>query len=47
MRDWGSILRYRLRTNSVGEVPAQAEITTETITRSGLWNPGHQNIQTS
>lgn len=43
-RDWGSIERYRPRTNADGEEPAQAEITMETITRPPMWNPGPMNI---
>lgn len=44
-RDWGSIDKYELRTNSVGEAPSEAEITHETVRRSGLWNPGPMKIR--
>lgn len=43
-RDWGSIERYMLRTNSNGEAPQVADINLETIQRSGLWNPGHMKV---
>ncbi|MFP7365158.1 arabinosyltransferase domain-containing protein [Corynebacterium callunae] len=43
-RDWGSIERYMLRTNSTGEAPEVADINLETIQRSGLWNPGHMKL---
>lgn len=43
-RDWGSIERYSLRTNSNGEAPKVADINLETIQRSGLWNPGHMKV---
>ncbi|APT83803.1 arabinosyltransferase domain-containing protein [Corynebacterium aquilae] len=43
-RDWGSLERYRLRTNSRGVTPEQAEITVEDITRTGWWNPGPMKI---
>ncbi|MDO5099173.1 MAG: arabinosyltransferase domain-containing protein [Corynebacterium sp.] len=46
LRDWGSIERYQIRPNSVGDIPDGAIIDHESITRSGLWNPGHQNIDT-
>ena len=43
-RDWGSIERYSLRTNSNGVAPKVADINLETIQRSGLWNPGHMKV---
>lgn len=43
-RDWGSIERYSLRTNSNGDAPKVADINLETIQRSGLWNPGHMKV---
>ncbi|GAA1473511.1 putative arabinosyltransferase C [Corynebacterium felinum] len=46
-RDWGAIEMYSPRPNSIGEKPVMAKIDTEVITRSGLWNPGHQNIDTN
>lgn len=46
LRDWGAIEKYEMRPNSVGEVPDLAAIELETVRRSGLWNPGHQNIDT-
>ena len=45
-RDWGSIEMYRLRTNSVGEAPVEAEIDYELIQRSGWWKPSEMNITT-
>lgn len=44
-RDWGSLSRYQLRTNSIGEVPALAEIQLEEVTRSGWWTPGPMKIR--
>ncbi|MCS4532352.1 arabinosyltransferase domain-containing protein [Corynebacterium sp. ES2794-CONJ1] len=44
-RDWGSVEIYQPRANSVGEIPTPAIIDQEIITRSGLWNPGHQAIE--
>ncbi|WP_245802200.1 arabinosyltransferase domain-containing protein [Corynebacterium pacaense] len=43
-RDWGSIERYQLRTNSEGQSPEVADIDLETIQRSGLWDPGHMKV---
>ncbi|ANE02936.1 arabinosyltransferase domain-containing protein [Corynebacterium crudilactis] len=43
-RDWGSIERYALRTNSTGDAPQVADINLETIQRSGLWDPGHMKV---
>lgn len=45
-RDWGSLARYELRTNSQGEAPQLAEIDHEEITRSGLWHPSDMKIRT-
>ena len=39
-RDWGSLERYELRKNSLGEDPKEAKVDTELMTRSGLWTPG-------
>ncbi|WP_226434987.1 arabinosyltransferase domain-containing protein [Rhodococcus yananensis] len=39
-RDWGSVEQFTLR----GESAEPARIDTESITRSGLWSPGHINI---
>ena len=44
-RDWGSAYRYVLRTNSLGEAPAAAEIHHEEITRSGWWKPSDMKIR--
>lgn len=44
-RDWGSVERYVRRTNSEGDIPAEADITYEEIVRSGLWNPSEMNIR--
>lgn len=43
-RDWGSFEVYLRRTNSEGDVPDNAEINYENITRSGLWDPGEMMI---
>lgn len=43
-RDWGSIEIYERRQNSRGEVPADAEINHEQISRSGFWDPGEMMI---
>lgn len=43
-RDWGSIERYSLRTNSEGAAPRVAEVELETIQRSGVWNPGPMKV---
>nr|WP_242516674.1 arabinosyltransferase domain-containing protein [Corynebacterium mendelii] len=40
-RDWGSLERYFVRTNGRGEIPKEATITHEKVTRAGWWNPGH------
>lgn len=40
-RDWGSIEKLELRTDSSGEEPTPAIVDYETVTRSGLWSPGH------
>ena len=44
-RDWGSIYRYSLRTNSLGEAPVPAVIDYQTVTRSGLWHPSDMKIR--
>lgn len=46
-RDWGSIEKYSLRTNSLGQEPVPAKIEHTTVTRSGLWNPGPMKISDS
>ncbi|WP_445446464.1 arabinosyltransferase domain-containing protein [Corynebacterium durum] len=43
-RDWGSIERYHLRTNSRGVAPTEAIIDYQEIHRSGLWTPGRMKI---
>ena len=43
-RDWGSIERYELRTNSQNEAPQVADVDLETIQRSGIWNPGSMKV---
>lgn len=45
-RDWGSIEVYHPRPNSQGKEPDLATVTTEVVTRSGLWYPGPMNINT-
>lgn len=44
-RDWGSIAKYSRRTNSVGEVPALAQVDITETTRSGLYTPGPMKIR--
>ncbi|MEX3563731.1 arabinosyltransferase domain-containing protein [Corynebacterium phoceense] len=44
-RDWGSIKKYELRTNSAGEAPDLASIDHEIITRSGLWKESEMKIR--
>ena len=44
-RDWGSVHRYVLRTNSRGEEPMLAKIDYETVTRSGVWHPSDMKIR--
>ena len=44
-RDWGSIEKYELRTNSLGEAPAEADIDLEVIQRSGLWKNSEMKIR--
>ncbi|STC69361.1 arabinosyltransferase domain-containing protein [Corynebacterium pilosum] len=44
-RDWGSVSKYHLRTNSQGEAPKLATIDHEEITRSGLWHPSDMKIR--
>ena len=44
-RDWGSAYRYVLRTNSLGQDPAPAEINYEEIMRSGWWKSSDMKIR--
>ena len=44
-RDWGSIEKYELRTNSQGEAPLEAEIDQEIIQRSGWWKNSEMKIR--
>ncbi|UIZ93459.1 arabinosyltransferase domain-containing protein [Corynebacterium sp. CNCTC7651] len=44
-RDWGSVAKYELRTDSTGATPVPAEIEYETISRWGWWTPGHMKIR--
>ena len=44
-RDWGSIEKYELRTNSEGTPPAEAEIDYEEITRTGWWKNSEMKIR--
>lgn len=44
-RDWGSLARYNLRTDSTGQAPAEAEIDYETVSRWGWWTPGPMKIR--
>lgn len=43
-RDWGSIQKYELRTNSEGIAPDLAQVDHEVITRSGLWKESEMKI---
>ncbi|MDY6050490.1 MAG: arabinosyltransferase domain-containing protein [Corynebacterium sp.] len=45
-RDWGTVERYTLRTNSRGEAPTPATIHYEHVVRSGLWYPGPMIVPT-
>ena len=44
-RDWGSVAKYQLRTNSAGEVPALAQVDTAQTTRWGLYTPGPMKVR--
>ena len=44
-RDWGSIEKYELRTNSQGDAPIEADINHEVIQRSGLWKNSEMKIR--
>ena len=44
-RDWGSIEKYELRTDSEGNAPAEAQIDHEVIQRSGLWKNSEMKIK--
>ena len=44
-RDWGSIAKYERRTNSVGDIPENAEIDYDEVVRSGWWTPGPMKIR--
>ena len=44
-RDWGSVARYKLRTDSTGVTPEPAQIDHETVTRWGWWTPGPMKIR--
>ena len=44
-RDWGSVAKYQLRTNSAGEVPARAQVDTAETTRWGLYTPGPMKVR--
>ncbi|AKE38100.1 Cell wall arabinan synthesis protein [Corynebacterium camporealensis] len=44
-RDWGSIEKYELRTNSQGDAPVPADINHEEITRSGWWKESEMKIR--
>lgn len=44
-RDWGSIQKYELRTNSAGEAPKLAEVNHDVITRSGLWKNSEMKVR--
>ncbi|SES04241.1 arabinosyltransferase domain-containing protein [Corynebacterium cystitidis] len=44
-RDWGSVAKYELRTNSIGEEPKLATIDHEEIIRHGLWHPSDMKIR--
>ena len=44
-RDWGSIAKYELRTNSQGDAPEEADIDYSVHSRWGWWNPGEMKIR--
>nr|WP_256478200.1 arabinosyltransferase domain-containing protein [Corynebacterium stercoris] len=44
-RDWGSIAKYELRTDSTGEAPEEADIDYITVQRWGWWTPGPMKIR--
>ncbi|WP_375545395.1 arabinosyltransferase domain-containing protein [Corynebacterium sanguinis] len=44
-RDWGSIAKYELRTNSQGEAPEEADIDYSVHSRWGWWSPGEMKIR--
>ncbi|WP_293768105.1 arabinosyltransferase domain-containing protein [uncultured Corynebacterium sp.] len=44
-RDWGSIEKYELRTNSNGDAPDLATVDHEIIQRSGLWKNSEMKIR--
>lgn len=44
-RDWGTVKKYELRTNSKGDAPRLADIKHEEISRSGLWMPSEMKIK--
>ena len=44
-RDWGSVAKYELRTDSVGVAPVEADIDHETHTRWGWWTPGPMKVR--
>lgn len=44
-RDWGSVAKYELRTDSSGAAPRPADIDHETVSRWGWWTPGPMKIR--
>lgn len=44
-RDWGSLAKYELRTDSAGTAPVEAQIEHETLSRWGWWTPGPMKIR--
>ena len=44
-RDWGSAAKYERRTNSVGDIPNNAQIDYDEVVRSGWWTPGPMKIR--
>ena len=44
-RDWGSVAKYELRTDSTGVAPKPADIDHETVSRWGWWTPGPMKIR--
>ncbi|WP_442891912.1 arabinosyltransferase domain-containing protein [Corynebacterium sp. Marseille-Q4381] len=44
-RDWGSIAKYELRTDSTGAAPVEADVDYTTVSRWGWWTPGPMKIR--
>ncbi|APT93571.1 arabinosyltransferase [Corynebacterium phocae] len=44
-RDWGSVEKYQLRTNSAGQAPDPAHVDHEVITRTGWWKNSDMRVE--